>query len=158
MISFQLSNGFGDNTKAKVGKEGEVSVVVHPHPPRNEDAVIGTPTPFRQYFTDDGYSTGSNDMKVDGSSTNQVFFIQAEEEKDIYIGRVSIVIADASATLNKFGNLTALTNGVLFEWNSRDLGSTTIHEALKSNFDFVRLCGGKPAYGDGNGAFRANNV
>ena len=144
--------------RLKINGEGEASVVVHPHPPRDEEAVIGTPLPFRQYFTDDGYSTGDNDMKVDGSTTPQTFFIQAEQERDIYIGRISMVIADASAVLNKFGNLTALTNGVLFEWKSQDLGDTVIHEGLKSNFDFVRLGGGKPAFGDGAGAFRANNV
>jgi len=29
---------------------------------------------------------------------------------------------------------------------------------LKSNFDFVRLAGGKPSFGDGAGAFRAGNM
>ena len=151
MIPVNLTDGHGTENKAKVGAEGEVSVVVHPHPPRDENAFVGTPLPFRQYFTNDGYSTGSSDMKVDGSTTNQVFFIQAEEERDIYVGRVSVVIADASATLNKFGNITALTNGVEFKWESQDLGSTVIHEALKTNFDFVRLGGGKPAFGDESG-------
>lgn len=157
-IPVNLSDGHGTKNQAKVGLEGEVSVVVHPHPPRDENAFVGTPLPFRQYFTDDGYSTGDNDMRVDGSSTNVVFSIQAEQERDIYIGRISIVIADASATLNKFGNITALTNGVEFKWESQDLGETIIHEALKTNFDFVRLGGGKPSFGDAAGAFRAGNV
>ena len=147
-IPTKIEDGTGTGHFLKINGEGEASVVVHPHPPRDEDAVFGTPIPFRQYFTDNGYSDGDNDMRVNGSSTNQLFFIQAEQEKDIYIGRVSIVIADASATLNKFGNLTALTNGVLFEWSSQELGTTVIHEGLKSNFQFVRLGGGMPATGD----------
>ena len=158
MIPVQLTDGHGTGNKARVGQEGEVSVVVHPHPPRDENAFFGTPLPFRQYFTDDGYSTGSNDMRVDGSTNNQTFCIQAEEEKDIYIGRISVVIADASASLNKFGNLTALANGIEFRWVSQDLGDTIIHEALKTNFDFVRLGGGSPAFGTTTNAFRASNV
>ena len=149
-INVKVDDGSGKGNTLRINGEGEASVVVHPHPPKDEDPIFGTPVPFRQYFTDDGYSTGDNDMKVDGSTTNQSFFVQAEQEKDIYIGRISIVIADASATLNKFGNITALTNGVLFEWKSQDLGDTVIHEALKSNFDFVRLGGGKPAFGASN--------
>ena len=135
MIPVEIKDGAGAGSSLKINGEGEASVVVHPHPPRDEDAVTGTAIPFRQYFTDDGYSTGSNDMKVNGATTNQTFFIQAEEERDIYIGRVSIVIADASATLNKFGNITVLTNGVIFEWVSQQLGTTIIHEGLTSNFD-----------------------
>jgi len=158
MIPVEIKDGSGSGSSLKINGEGEASVVIHPHPPRDEDAVTGTAIPFRQYFTDDGYSTGSNDMRVNGTTTNQTFFIQAEEERDIYIGRVSIVIADASATLNKFGNITALTNGVVFEWASQQLGTTIIHEGLTSNFDFVRLGGGMPAFGDAAGSFRASNV
>ena len=141
----------------RIGEEGEQYVVVHPHPPKDEVAT-GTPVPFRQYFTDTGLSTGSNDMQVDGATTETQFYIKASQDKDIYIGRVSVVIADASATLNKFGNITALTNGVEFAWVSQDLGTTVIHEAMKTNFDFVRLGGGSPAFGDTAGAFRASNV
>lgn len=158
MLPTTVNDARGTGGGLKINGEGEASVVVHPHPPRDEDSVNGTAIPFRQYFTDDGYSTGSSDMKVNGSTTNQSFYIQAEEERDIYVGRVSIVIADASAALNKFGNITALTNGVEFKWTSRDLGETVIHEALKSNFDFVRLSGGSPAFGATTSAFRASNV
>lgn len=158
MIQFKLVDGKGTGNAARVNGEGEINVVVHPHPPRDEEPIVGTPTPFRQYFTDTGDSSGDNDMLVDGSTTEQCFSISAETEKDIYIGRVSLVIADAGATLNKFGNITALTNGVGFEWISQDLGDTVIHEAMKTNFDFVRLGGGEPSFGDSAGAFRASNV
>lgn len=145
------------NTKqgAKVNGEGELNVVVHPHPPRDE---AEAPLPFRQYLTDDGTASGSNDMLVDGSATPVEFCIKAIPEFDIYIKSIAVVIADASATLNKFGNITALTNGVKFDWVTQEVGTLEIHEGLKSNFDFIRLASGQPSFGDGAGAFRAGNI
>lgn len=155
MISGHLQDGWGSDNKAKVNGEGEVSVVVHPHPPLDEDQ---TALPFRQYFTDTGDSSGSNDMTVNGSSTSQGFYICAQEEKDLYIKSVSIVIADAGATLNEFGNLSELTNGCTFDWTSQAEGNIVIADELKTNWNFVRLAGGNPSFGDGSAAFRANNV
>ena len=100
-----------DGSQVKVSKEGTVEVVVHPHPPFSEQVI---PLPFRQFFTDNGSDTGDEDMRVDGSVTNVDFYVEAQAGCDIYIKTIAIVIADAGATLNKFGNITALTNGVEF--------------------------------------------
>jgi len=154
-IKTEIIDGFGTGTRAKVDDEGQLHVIVHPHPPKGEQI---TAIPFRQYFTDDGTNVGSNDMKVDGSTTNVDFYITASTSKDIYIKTLSFVIADASAVLNKFGNITALTNGVKFEWVTNDQGIVEIHEGLKSNFDFIRICGGNPGIGTGTNSFRASNV
>jgi hypothetical protein len=129
-------------------EEGSIRAVVHPHPPLDETVVSA---PFRQYFTNDGTSSGSNDMLVNGSSTAQEFYIKASSTQDIYINRVSVLIADAGAALNQLGSITALSNGILFQWQNDVLGDTVIHEGLKTNFDFIQLSGGKPA-------FRASNV
>jgi hypothetical protein len=154
-IDVNIKDGKGSGITAKVDSEGQLNVIVHPHPPIGEQL---SALPFRQYFTDNGASTGDNDMRVNGATTETDFYIAAIPDKDIYIKTVSIVISDASATLNKFGNITALTNGVSFQWESEDKGSLEIHEGLKSNFDFVRLAIGEPSYGDGTGAFRSGNV
>jgi len=155
VINANIVDGTGGVNRAKVGPEGALYTVVHPHPPALEET---GPIPFRQYFTDDGTMDGSNDMRVNGSSTEQSFYIKADPEMDTYIGSASVVIADAGATLNKFGNISELTNGVSFEWETQDQGTVVIHEGLKTNFMFVRLAGGAPAFGDGTTAFRAANV
>jgi hypothetical protein len=139
---------------AKVTGEGLLNVVVHPHPP----AEPLTALPFRQYITDNGLSTGSKSMLVDGSTVEKEFWISASEDHDIYINSISFVIADAGATLNNFGSITALTNGCELVWRTVDLGSEILHESLKSNFDFVRLCNGYPAFGTAADSFRAKNV
>ncbi len=153
LISSKIRDGHGSDQALKVGEHGELFVTVHDHPPRDEGDFL---IPIRQYFTD---ASGGNDMRVNGSLSSPVeFTIEADPDRDIYIKNVSIVIADAGAVLNEFGNINALDNGVVFEWNTQDLGETLIHEGLKSNFDFVRLCGGNPAFGNGSNAFKANNV
>ena len=151
MIKTQI---VGDNGKRlDINEEGQAPVVVHPHPPRGESI---NAIPFAEYFTD---SNGSEDMLVSGSVAAPIpFCIRAIPDKDIYIKTVSVLIVDASATLSKFGNLTALTNGVKFSWNSQDQPEVIINESIKTNFEFVRLAGGNPSFGDGANVFRAQNV
>ena len=99
--------------KLIVGPEGEAYVVVHPHPPKDEEE---TSLPYRARFKN---SADSDAMAVDGSVTEQIFSLQAIGERDIYVNSISVRIADGgSPNLNKFGNLTALTNGVGWEWVS----------------------------------------
>lgn len=154
-IVTQLGDGSGGDNRLKINGEGEASVVVHPHPPRDEDIVA---KPFRQYFTDNGKATGSNDMRVDGSTTEISFAIAADKEEDLYIKSCDLLIADASATLEKFGALTALSNGIKFTWVTQDLGETVIHEGLTTNFEVIRLCDNQPSIGSTTTAFRANNI
>lgn len=154
-IDVQLRDGCGSDNRVCVDGDGTLNVVTHDHPPRRESRVL---IPFRQYLTDDGTSSGDNDMKVNGSVNPVIFSVKAQQDKDIYIRSLSILIADAGATLAQFGNLTALTNGIEFCWETQDLGTLALHEGLKSNFDMVRLADGQPAFGSGNSSFKANNV
>jgi len=109
---------------------------------------------FREYLKN---SASSEDMKVNGSTTAVEFYVAADSDDDRYITTLSFVIADVNATLNKFGNVTALTNGCQLYYET--LAQTVyIHDALKSNFDFVRLCLGTPAFGDAAEAFRGKNI
>jgi hypothetical protein len=105
----------------------------------------GTTRIFRAFFTN---AAGSSDMLVDGGTTPVEFTIKANQdnERDIYISTVSFVIEDGSAVLNKFGGVTALTNGVRFHYFDTDVGEIDIHDAMKTNFDFVRLGLGNPAF------------
>lgn len=156
MINTKLINGKGNANALQVYEEGTIGVVVHQHPPINEQLFS---LPFSQYFTDDGTPTGANDMRVAGSAASPVIFsVVALEDKDTYIKTISFEIADASATLNKFGNITALTNGVKLKWFTSAFGEIDMSFDLKSNWDFIRLCGGNPAFGSGTSSFRASNV
>jgi len=152
--SVELEDGHGSKHKLKIDKVGTANVIAHPHPPLVENVHV---EPFRQFFSDDGTSAGSEDMTVNGSSTNVKFWIKAHETKDIYIKTIQFIIADAGAELNEFGNVSARSNGVLFEHFTQS-GTTVLDDGLKSNFDFVFLCGNNPLIGNGNSSYKANNV
>lgn len=136
MISSKIIDGFGKSNAVKVNDEGEIGVIIHTHPPFKESR---TGLPFRQYFTTDGTPSGSNDMRVNGSVSPVEFCIPASSVEDRFIKYVSIKLADAGAKLDKFGSLTALSNGVSFEWISQKVGTLIIHDGLKDNLEFFRL-------------------
>lgn len=113
---------------------------------------------FRQYLTNDGTKTGSNDMLVNGSVNAQDFYVQADEENDRYITTLSFVIADTgNFNMREFANIgLPLTNGCRLFYNSIR-GEVDIHDSLQSNFDFIRLGFGEPAFGSAANTFRGTN-
>lgn len=135
---------------ARINGEGELDVVVHPHPPKNEEL---SARPYVANFTN---TSDSNDFRVNGSTTNVDFTVTADPKLDIYIKTISVIIADAGANLNEYGNLAALTNGTQLLWETQDLGTTTIADTIQTNLDFIRSAAGQPAFGTGTGVFKAD--
>tara|TARA_R110000803_G_scaffold12889_8_gene36532 strand:- start:1064 stop:1702 length:639 start_codon:yes stop_codon:yes gene_type:complete len=144
-----------DGQVLKVNGEGEVAVVIHQHPPINEEV---TALPFRQYFTDNGGLTGSNDMTVNGTLVApQDFYITANPIYDIYIKYITVEIGDGgSPALNKFGALTSLTNGVAFLWDTQTEPNYELHEGIKTNKEFIRIASDTGAIGTGTEAYLAD--
>ena len=137
----------------KIGGEGELNAVIHPHPPLNESIF---PLPFSQFFTDNGKSTGSRDMRVNGASNFIDFYIEAKTDFDVFINSITIQISDPGARLDRFGALTALTNGVKFFYFEVGLGELVISESIKTNLDFFRDATGGKDFGDGTNAWKAD--
>ena len=150
MLKATMTDGHGRGYKAKVNGEGELHVVQHPHPPRDEEIDA---LPFRQYFTDDGKSSGDNNMVV---TSETEFYIAADDDEDIWIKTISVQVSDNGANLDNFGALAALTNGLEFKYSDIVAGDTIIQEAIKTNLDFIRLGLGVPAIGTGTNAFKAD--
>lgn len=79
-------------------------------------------------------NSGSSNMNVDGSSTSVTFSnpTTVPADKQLIISRLSIFI-EGSTTLstNKFGDVVALTNGVLLQLNTQDL------YLFKENLDII---------------------
>lgn len=143
-----------DGRALDINGEGELAVVIHQHPPLDEQI---TALPFRQYFTDDGIKTGSNAMRVDGSVTPVDFYVSANPNYDIYIKYITVEIGDGgSPNLNSFGALTALTNGVSFLWDTTNEPEYELHEGIKTNKEFIRIASDSAGFGDGVNAFLAD--
>lgn len=154
MLRVKLIGSGPKRTEADVEASGAVSVVERPFPPFD---VMQNVRPFREFLTDDGTPSGSSDMLVDGSVTPVDFFVEAPQTEDLYVTRISFIVVDQNMTLNQFGNIGALTNGLRLFYTD-ELGEVDIADALQTNFDFVRLCSGLPSFGEGTNAFIANNV
>lgn len=136
---------------ARVGDEGDL-LIRDIGPPRA--GVQIQERPMSEFFTDSG---GASEMTVNGSVTPVEFNLQADGNRDRFVKSIIFTIVDSGATLSDFGAIGALTNGVQFEWNLQG-EVVLIESALKSNYDFIRLAGGQPAFGDGITAFRANDI
>jgi hypothetical protein len=130
-----IVDGEGRGFRAEVDKENSLHVTAHQEPPL-EPLLM---KPFRQYFTDDGTATGSNDMGVDGSSTNQDFYIEADSDDDRYISAMSFIVAyGTSGQPFNWADGTALTNGTRIFYESKR-GEIDIHDGIQSNQDMFRL-------------------
>lgn len=150
MIKSIITDGKGTGNKAMIDDQSTLVVSVSACPP----LIPQKNKIYRAYLAN---SSGSTDMRVNGSITNVEFYISASGTADRYITQLSFIIADAGAVLSKFGAITALTNGCKLTYER--LGETiTIHNALKSNWDFIRLSLGNPAFGDINSTFIASNI
>lgn len=149
-IKLNIQDGGGSGVLAKVSPEGFLYTQEAPYPPIEEDTKI---TVYREFLSN---TTGSTNMVVNGSTTRQYFSIQAEPDYDIYITTVSFLMASSAGSLQNFGS-TTLTIGCRFFYEDNN-GEITIGSSLRTNFDFVRLCQGKPAFGSGADSFRALNA
>jgi hypothetical protein len=143
-----------DGEMLKINPEGDIGVTIHQHPPITETIIA---LPFRSYFTDDGTISGSNIMKVDGSVINADFYIKANENYDIFIKYITVEIGDGgSPALNKFGALSALTDGIAFYWDTQQEPLYVLHEGIKTNKEFIRISSDTGAIGTGIEAYLAD--
>lgn len=143
-----------DGKELKINGEGEIAVVIHQHPPIDEDV---SALPFRGYFRLNGLPAGSNAMNVNGASADKDFYITASSDYDIYIKYITVEIGDGgSPALNKFGDIAALGNGVEFYWDTQEEPLYELHEGIKTNKEFIRIASDTGAIGTGTDAYLAD--
>jgi len=151
-LPYRLVDGTGTGQHQLVAPSGAAFVVADTVPAYGIDSPSA---PFVQHLTSD---SGSNDMRVVGTTADPVrFYIRASKTADRYITALSFVIADVGMSLNEFGAIVALTNGCRLSFRN-NLRTAQFVVELRSNFDFVRLCLGTPAFGNAANAFQATNA
>lgn len=149
-----LEDGRGGGNLANFDELGAMLVSDRPEPGTINNDPKRT---FRQFFTLTGEPGASNDMRVNGSVTPVDFMIRSQSEFDRYIMSISFEIADANAVLDQFGTIGVLINGCQLFYESTE-GIIFIHDAMRTNWDFVRLAHGNPPFGSDATSFRAANV
>jgi len=139
-IKVRIEDGDGSGKKAKVTEGGYVFVQDSNLPPVDDrDLQII----YRQNLTLNGDGT-TTEMTVDGSTTPQLFTIDAIPEKDIYITSLSIFVQATSLTLgqdfagsNVAQGVLALPNGCRLFYEDKN-GEINIGTDIVVNFDFIR--------------------
>ena len=135
MFNFRLFDGRGSKTTAGVSPDHELCTINTPYPPFIEQKI----RTFRQYLTLDGTAAGSNDMGVDGSVTNQEFYISADPNNDRYITSLNWLVGyGTSGQPYQWADGVALTNGTYLFYQDRH-EEVVLHDAIKSNQDLFRL-------------------
>lgn len=120
---------------AGVTRDQELCVINASYPPLSQQKV----KPFRRYLTDDGLADGTNDMGVDGSSTNVDYYVPAATDEDRYITTLNFIVGyGGSGQPNEWADGTALANGCRLFYTSTQ-GEVDIHDGVQSNQDFFRL-------------------
>lgn len=81
-------------------------------------------------------ATGAVNLAVDGSSNSQVFEVPLHASRVFLVTRLIYSIRDAGMALNKFGGITALTNGVIVKVENSD---EPLHEwfTFKTNSELL---------------------
>jgi len=153
MMEVFLKDGVNNGSNLQIDSIGNAHTIVNPFPPK---IIKSQGKIFRSYMKD---SADSSDMKVVATAAApHDFYIAGSSTADRYITSISFVIADAGATLTEFGAVAALATGCKLFYEDETQGDITIHEALTSNWDFVRLSQGNPPFGSAADSFRAKNV
>ena len=144
-----------DNQQALIEGGGYLRVSPAPFPPDDNRDIQKV---YRSFLTLNGDGTTSSFL-VDGSTTSQLFYIEAVPDLDIYVTSISFLLAATGITLgNDFlGNGAPLTNGIRIYYEDNN-GETNIGTDLVVNFSFIRLCQGNPPFGDGATAFQATGI
>jgi len=136
--------------RARVTKEGAVltqtanTVTVAPEP--------GTENQQR-YFEGElgstGIDSGSLSQNVDGSTTPQTFYLEANADYDIHIIQITAVVVDGAVSHSKFGAIAALTNGWDLVWTEAGENNYLIDSAKTTGQALVQSGIGTP-FGSGN--------
>ena len=154
-IKTKITDGAGSGINAKVTEGGYIYVQDSNIPPLDDrDLQII----YRQNLTLNGDGT-TTEMTVDGSTTPQLFTIDAIPKKDIYITSLSIFVQATALSLGEdfAGSNTAtatleLPNGCRLYYEDKN-GEINIGTDIVVNFDFIRLCQGNAPFGDNSTAF-----
>ena len=118
----KIIDGAGESHQAEVDQYHNL-FVAHRFP---EIPPSGTLNRYRYYSAllgSTGADSGTTNQNVNGSVNPQIFYIESDNDYDIHVMGISVLLADGSVSLSKFGALAALATG--WDLGIRESGETT---------------------------------
>lgn len=149
MFDARISDAEGH--RARVTPQGDLVTALSQNPPVGGQILT---VPFADFLT---VESGTSALNINGATTNQNAVINARNDGDTYITTMNVLISDSPLALNRFGGLTALTNGLQFFYES-PLGRTTLPLNIRTNFDIIRLAQLTAPIGTKTDAFQLTNA
>lgn len=151
MIKTTVQDGSGKEYGACVTSYNALctSRVIPPVPP------VGTISRYRYYnklIGSTGASSGVTNQNVDGSATNQLFYISSHPDYDLYITGIIVIIAGLIVSHNNFGSIPELTNGYNLSI-IEDGEETRILDEVKTGGQMIAQSIFGNSYGDGATSF-----
>ena len=130
----------GNRAKVDAKTSGEQALHVKASLDVGSTVVIVPPGQGERYY-EFFKNGGSDDLKVNGSSTPVVFTVPIDATRIIYITQIRIFGGGNGIKYGKFlSQNSALTNGLLVEWKSNDISKALpalkTTEAMKNLFTF----------------------
>lgn len=107
-------------------------------------------------FGTTGADSGTVNANVDGSATAQTFCIASQALADIYLMRITLLIADTAVAHNNFGNVGALSNGITLRVVEQG-NITNIITAAKTGGQVIAQAGFYAPYGDAATTWELSN-
>jgi hypothetical protein len=151
-IDAKILDGCGSGQRAEVDGLARLSVSVNmPEPPapntpshtRLLNGLLGTT----------GLDSGTTNLNLDGSSTQVVAYAEADTTSDFFVNRLTILIADGTVSNNKFGAISALTNGVTIRSTTSGVTTNLITEAKTSGI-LMTQAGAFDTFGSGTTIYK----
>ena len=137
VVKNRILDGKGAGYEAHVTSEHALLITQYPCPPLlpQKNKI------FRQYLTDDGLSTGNYGLDVDGSATEQAFYVKADGDDDRYISQLNAIVGYGGASIlgDWCDSGGVLANGFELYYEDTEGNMIDIHDAITSNGDLVRL-------------------
>ena len=137
-----ILDGVGGNYKARVTDQNAVLVEIAPSTTTPTVGTENTQRLMHGRLGTLGLDSGSTDMVVNGSVTPVNFYVKSVIGYDILINSIVMVISATTISNSKFGNLTALGNGIDIVL-SEGGGNTIIIEGGKTGGQVISESGGK---------------
>lgn len=155
-IFFKIKSALG-NSGAFVTKASSLLVSNTPYTDLENEGALSRYRLLSDLMGVGGLGKGAVSANVDGSSTQQIFKVEASSVFDIRIMKIFIYLEDTTVSHSTFGALSALTNGidlVLIEGGEE----TFLIKSAKKFVDLIEQTFCEKPFGSGASAFELTST
>lgn len=152
-VKSNIIDGTGTKSAVKVGKNNQIySTPVEPDVP-----IVGTENRYRFYSNYLTNQSGVTNANINGSVTNDYFYIRSSNDYDLHIMKLIIYVQDGTVSHSGFGSLGVLINGInLYTIESGE--QVNILSNIRTFAHMIEQTAIEKPFGDASTAFELDSV